>query len=205
MQRAPIVWPANLNKPQSRAKRNVPFVHRAITRTRQTWTRASNAHLGMPNRWPNKRRAFPASKENTTMSKVRRLASFAKKTPIPRTKTEPPNAFHVRKVVLPRKEVHRAPIVWLANLKKRQTRAKKNVPLVQRAITRTHQICKYASNALVGMFNRRPGNRRVFHASKENTTMSKVRRLANFAKQTLIPWTKTEQPSAFPVRKVVLP
>ena len=91
----------------------------------------------MPNRRPDKRRAFPASKENTTMSKVRRLASFAKKTPIPRTKTEPLNAFHVRKVVLPWQEVHRAPIVWPDSLKKRQTRTKRSVPLVHRAITRT--------------------------------------------------------------------
>ena len=131
------VWPANLKKRQTPTKRFVPLVHRAITRTRQTWPRASNAPLVMPNRWPNKRRAFPASKENTTMSKVRRLASLAKKTPIPRTKTEPPNAFHVRKVVLPWQEVHRAPIVWPANLKKRQTPTKRFVPLVYRAITRT--------------------------------------------------------------------
>ena len=99
--RAPIVWPANLKKRRSPAKRNVPLVHRAITRTRQTWTRASNAHLGMPNRPPGKRRAFPASKENTTMSKVRRRASLAKKTPIPRTKTEPPNALIVQRVGRP--------------------------------------------------------------------------------------------------------
>ena len=48
-----------------------------------------------------KRRVFPVSKENTTTLKVRQIASFVKQTPIPRTKTEPPNAFHVRKVVLP--------------------------------------------------------------------------------------------------------
>ena len=71
------------------------------------------------------------------MSKVRRRASFAKKTPIPRTKTEPPNAFHVRKVDPPWQAVHRAPIVWPANLKKRRSPAKRNVPLVHRAITRT--------------------------------------------------------------------
>ena len=132
------VWLANLKKRQT-TERFVPLVHRAITRTRQTWPRASNAHLGMPNRCPNKRRAFPASKENTTMPKVRRLASFVKQTHIPRTKTEPPNAFHVRKVVLPRKEVHRAPIVWPGNLKKRQTPTKRFVPLVNRALTRTRQ------------------------------------------------------------------
>ena len=74
----------------------------------------------MPNRRPNKRRAFPASKENTTMSKVRQRASFAKITPIPRTKTEPPNAHRVRKADLPWQEVRRAPIVWPGNLKRRQ-------------------------------------------------------------------------------------
>ena len=135
--RAPIVWPGNLKKRQTRAKRFVSLVHRAITRTRQTGTRASNAHLGMPNRWPNKRRAFPASKESTTMSKVQRRASFAKQTHIPWTKTEPLNAFHVQAAVLPRKEVLRAPIVWPDNLKKRQALAKRHVPVVHRAITRT--------------------------------------------------------------------
>ena len=108
----------------------------------------------MPNRWPNKRRAFPASKENTTMSKVRRLASFAKKTPIPRTKTEPPNAFHARKVDPPWQAVHRAPIVWPANFKKQQAPAKRFVPLVYRAITRTRQTWTRASNAHLGMPNR---------------------------------------------------
>jgi hypothetical protein len=88
------------------------------------------------------------------MSKVRRLASFAKKTLIPRTKTEPPNAFHVRKVVLPWQEVHRAPTVWPANFKKRQTPAQRNVPLVQRAITRTRPTGTRASSAHVGMPNR---------------------------------------------------
>ena len=121
--RALIVWPANFKKPQPRAKRVVPFVQRAITRTRPTWTRASNVQLGMPNRRPSKRRAFPVSKENTTMSKVRQLASFAKKTHIPWTKTEPPNAHHVRKADLPWQEVHRAPIVWPGNFKKRQAPA----------------------------------------------------------------------------------
>ena len=35
------------------------------------------------------------------MSKVRRRASLAKKTPIPRTKTEPPNALIVQRVGRP--------------------------------------------------------------------------------------------------------
>ena len=116
------------------------------------------------------------------MSKVRRLASFAKLTPIPRTKTEPPNAHRVRKVVPPRQEVQRAPIVWPGNLKKRQTAAIRNVLLVYRAITRTLQTWTRASNAHLGMPNRRPNKRRAFPASKENTTMSKVRRRASFAK-----------------------
>ena len=94
----------------------------------------------MPNRWPNKRRAFPASKENTTMSKVRRLASLAKKTPIPWTKTEPPNAAHVRAVVLPKKEVRNAPIVWRGNTKKPRALAKRFVPHVHPATTRIHPI-----------------------------------------------------------------
>ena len=63
--RALIVWPGNLKKQQTRAKKFVPFVHRAITRTRQTWTRASNAHLGMPNRRPGKRRALNAVRVNS--------------------------------------------------------------------------------------------------------------------------------------------
>jgi cell envelope opacity-associated protein A len=37
------------------------------------------------------------------------------------------------------------------------------------------------------MLNRRPSKHRVFHASKENTTMSKVRQHASCAKQTPIP------------------
>ena len=88
------------------------------------------------------------------MLKVRRRASNAKQTPFPRTKTEPPNAFHVRKVVLPCQEVHRAPIVWPANLKKRQAPAKRFVPLVNRAITRTRQTWTRACSAHLGMPNR---------------------------------------------------
>jgi len=68
--RAPIVWPANLKKRQT-TKRFVPPVHRAITRTRQTWTRASNAHLGMPNRLQDKRRALNAAPVNSKMLPVR--------------------------------------------------------------------------------------------------------------------------------------
>ena len=71
------VWPVNVKKPQARTKRSVPFVHRATTPTRLTCQRASSAHVGMLNRRPDKRRAFRASKENTTMSKARQVASFA--------------------------------------------------------------------------------------------------------------------------------
>ena len=105
------------------------------------------------------------------MSKVRRRASYAEKTPIPRTKTEPPNAFHVVLVVLPQQEVHRAPIVWPANFKKRQAPANSNVHPVPRHITRPRQTWTRASNAHLGMPNRRPNKRRAFRASKENTTM----------------------------------
>ena len=73
------------------------------------------------------------------MWKVRQLASFAKPTPIPWTKTEPRSAVHVRAVVLPKKEVRNAAIVWPENLKKPQARAKRFVPLAHRAITRMHQ------------------------------------------------------------------
>ena len=64
--RAPIVWPANLKKRQT-TERFVPPVHRAITRTRQTWTRASNAHVGMPNRPLGKRRALIAVLVNSML------------------------------------------------------------------------------------------------------------------------------------------
>ena len=71
---------------------------------------------------------------------MRKLANFAKPTPIPPTKTEPPNAVHVRAVVLPKKEVRNAPIVWPGNTKKPQARAKRFVPVVCQAITRIHPI-----------------------------------------------------------------
>jgi hypothetical protein len=88
VQRAPIVWPANLNKPQARAKRNVPFVHRAITRTRQTWTRAHNAHLGTPNRRLGKRRALNAVLVNSMVMLVLLHVNLARKTRITATKVE---------------------------------------------------------------------------------------------------------------------
>ena len=99
--RAAIVWPGNLKKRRTRAKRFVPSLHRAITRTLQTWTRVNSAQLVMPNRRASKRPVFPASKENTTTWKMQTLANFAKQTPIPRTKIEPPNAPPALVVVLP--------------------------------------------------------------------------------------------------------
>ena len=74
------------------------------------------------------------------MWKVRKRASFAKQTPIPRTKTEPPSAVHAREVVLPKKEAQNAPIVWRGNTKKPQTVAKRFVLLVHPATTRIHPI-----------------------------------------------------------------
>ena len=98
----------------------------------------------MPNRRPNKRRAFPASKENTTMSKVRRLASFAKQTPFPRTKTEPPNAHHVRKAVPPKRAAPNVPIAHRANLNTLSTTKKfaPTAPLALHKVTRTKQVVR---------------------------------------------------------------
>ena len=80
------------------------------------------------------------------MRKVRKLANFAKQTPIPRTKTEPPSAVHVREVVLPKQEVLRAAIVWRGNLKKRQTPTKRFVPFVYRGITQTSRTRPMRAN-----------------------------------------------------------
>jgi hypothetical protein len=71
--------------------------------------------------------------------------------------------------------------VWPGNLKKRQARTKRSVPFVHRATTRTRLTCQRASGAHVGMLNRRPGKRRAFRVSKENTTMWKARQVASFA------------------------
>ena len=76
------------------------------------------------------------------MWKVRQLASFAKPTPIPRTKTEPQSAVHVRAIVLPNKEVRNAPIVNLVNIKIKST-AKKcalNVLLDTNRKLKTHNV-----------------------------------------------------------------
>ena len=116
------------------------------------------------------------------MSKVRQVASFAKKTPIPWTKTEPPNAHHVRKVDLPWQEVLRAPIVWLANLKKRQAPMKRFVPLVHRAITRTRQTWTRASNAPLAMLNRLQDKRRALNAVLVNLMLMLVWLHVNLAR-----------------------
>jgi hypothetical protein len=81
---------------------------------------------------------FLAFQERTRTKQERHRVNNAQKmkkakTPVRR------NAILVRKVDLPWQEVHRAPIVWPANLKKRQAPAKRFVPLVHRAITRTRQ------------------------------------------------------------------
>ena len=68
--------------------RFVSLVHRAITRTRQTWTRASNAHLGMPNRRPGKRRALNAVLVNSMVMLVWLHVNRARKTRITATKEE---------------------------------------------------------------------------------------------------------------------
>ena len=109
------------------------------------------------------------------MSKVRQLASLAKKTPIPWAKTEPPNVHHVRPVVLPWQEVLRAPIVWPAHSKKPQPRAKRVVPFVHRAITRTGQTWTRASNAPLAMLNRLQDKRRALNAAPVNSKMLPVR------------------------------
>ena len=109
------------------------------------------------------------------MSKVRRRASFANQTPIPWTKTEPPNAHHVRPVVMPwKKEVLRAAIVWPGNLKKPQPVAKRFVPNVHRAITRTRQTCQRASNAHLVMPNLLQNKRHALNAAPVNSTMLQV-------------------------------
>jgi hypothetical protein len=89
------------------------------------------------------------------------------------------NAFHVRLVVLPWKEVLCAAIVSLGNLWKLRARAKRFVPLVHRAITRIHPTRKRAHNAHVGMLNRRRGKRRVRNAVLVNSTMRWVLTNAN--------------------------
>ena len=78
-------WPGNLKKPPAQAKIFVPLVHRAITRTRQTWTRASSAQLAMLNLLRNKRRALNAAPVNSMMLPVRFVA---KRVAIQRTLVE---------------------------------------------------------------------------------------------------------------------
>jgi hypothetical protein len=87
---------------------------------------------------------------------------------------DPRPAFHVRKAVLPRKEVLRAPIVWPANWKKTRAPAKRFVPLVHRAATRTDQTCKHASSAQLAMLNLLGNKRRVMIAMLEHLAKPKV-------------------------------
>ena len=115
------------------------------------------------------------------MWKVRKRASFAKQTPIPRTKTEPPSAVHVQAVVLPKKEAQNAPIVWRGNTKKPRALTKRFAPSVHRASTRTHQTCKRASSARLDMLNLLRNKRRALNAAPVNSTMLQVLLVANHA------------------------
>jgi hypothetical protein len=115
------------------------------------------------------------------MWKVRQVANFAKQTPIPRTKTEPLNAFHVRPVVLPKKEVRNAPIVWRGNTKKTQLVAKRFVLIVHPVTTRTYQTCKRASSVRLVMLNLLRNKRLALNAAQVNSTMSQGRLIANHA------------------------
>ena len=126
------------------------------------------------------------------MSKVRQRASFAKLTPIPRTKTEPPNAHRVRKADPPWQAVHRAPIVWPGNLKKRERLAKTFVPLVYRASTRTHQTCRHASSAQLVTPNLPRNKRRAFHAAPVNSMVMLVWLHVNLARKIRITAAKEE-------------
>ena len=112
------------------------------------------------------------------MRKVRQLASFAKQIPIPRTKTEPPSAVHVREVVLPKKEVRNAPIVWRGNTKKPRAQVKRFVLIVHRATTRIHQTCRRVSSAQWVMLNRLRNKRRALNAAPVNSKMLPVRFVA---------------------------
>ena len=109
---------------------------------------------------------------------MRKLANFAKPTPIPWTKTEPPNAFHARKDVLPRQEVLRAASVWPGNLKKPRAQAKRFVLIVHRATTRTLQTCQHASSARLVMRNLLRNKRRALNAAPVNSKMLPVRFVA---------------------------
>ena len=112
------------------------------------------------------------------MWKMRKLASFAKQTPIPRTKTEPLSAVHVRAVVLPKKEVRNALIVWRGNTKKPRA-LKRFVLIVHQVTTRTHQTCKRASSARLDMRNLLRNKRRALNAAPVNFKMLLVRFVAN--------------------------
>ena len=70
---------------------------------------------------------------------MQQLASFAKQTLIPWTKTEPPNAPPVRVVVLQQKAVPNVPIAHRANLKTLST-TKKSVPNALEALHKVKQI-----------------------------------------------------------------
>ena len=92
--------------------RFVPLVYRAITRTRPTWTRASNVQLGMPNRRPGKRRALNAVLVNSMVMLVWLHVNRARKTRITATKEEIRRALVAPLVGLRRRAVLNAkPVV----------------------------------------------------------------------------------------------
>jgi len=80
------------------------------------------------------------------MSKVRRLASLAKQTPIPRKKTEPPNAHHVLLAVPPKRAAPNVPIAHRANLKMLSTTKKfvLTAPWALHKVTRIETIVRNA-------------------------------------------------------------
>ena len=118
---------------------------------------------------------------------------------------DPLNAFHVRPVDPPWQAVHRAPIVWPANLKKRQTRTKRFVLLVYRAITRTRQTWPRASNVHVGMPNLLPGKRRALNAVLANSMVMLVWLHVNSVRKIRITATKEETALASIVQLVGCP
>ena len=77
------------------------------------------------------------------------VAHYAKKTPIPRTKTELPNAHHVRLAVPPKKAALNVPIARRANLK-----------MMSMGL-------KCAPNAPVGMHNVKQTNHSVLYVQRE--------------------------------------
>ena len=85
---------------------------------------------------------------------------------------------------------------WPGNLKKLPAQAKIFVPLVHRAITRTHPTCQRANSARVGMLNHRQDKRRALNAVLVNLMLMLVWLHVNRARKTRITATKEETPLA---------